>query len=147
MALYQHQGVAVLAVALGVSLPSAWVMPAPSAVLPQRHPWDSLVLPEGWRAELDSPALVMPQCVYVPVVGSGVSLPAAGDLPAPAAVLPQRHPWDSLVLPEGCRVELDSPAQHSAPALPQRHPWDALLLPEGWRDELEGNIAPVVTPF
>jgi len=85
-------------------------MPAPAAVLPQRRPWDSLVLPEGWGAELDFPAVVMPQCVYVPVVASGVSLPAAGELPAPAAVLPQRHPWDALLLPEGWRAELDAPA-------------------------------------
>ena len=134
-------------------LPAARVMPAPAAVLPQRRPWDSLVLPEGWGAELDFPAVVMPQCVYVPVVASGVSLPAAGELPAPAAVLPQRHPWDSLVLPVGWRAELDSPAQHCAPALPQRLPWDALLLPEGWRAELDApalgknTLAPAVMPF
>ncbi len=167
-------------------------MPAPAAVRPQRHAWDSLVLPVGWAAELDAPALPQrhprgsvsslllpegwqpeldapPQCVSVPVhvVAPGVSQPAARDLPAPAADLPRRHPWGSLVLPVGWRAELDSPAlgmcsvapvvpegleaQLGAPALPQRHPWDALLLPEGWRAELDvplGNnsFAPVM-PF
>ena len=85
--------------------------------------------------------------------GSQRFLPAARVMPAPAAVLPQRRPWDSLVLPVGWRAELDSPAQHCAPALPQRLPWDALLLPEGWRAELDApalgknTLAPAVMPF
>ena len=85
--------------------------------------------------------------------GSRRFLPAARVMPAPAAVLPQRHPWDSLVLPVGWRAELDSPAQHCAPALPQRLPWDALFLPEGWRAELDApalgknSLAPAVMPF
>ena len=66
----------------------------------------------------------MPRRVPSSVLGVGSRTTKCKDLTVSVC-----HPWDSLVLPEGWRAELNSPAQHCAPALPQRHPWDAFLPP------------------
>ena len=66
----------------------------------------------------------MPRRVPSSVLGVGSRTTKCKDLTVSVC-----HPWDSLVLPEGWRAELNSPAQHCAPALPQRQPWDALHPP------------------